>query len=374
MTTTIDNITKLIQMATIEQMYTMLQKMKNDNDVHKNKECNFSNDNDVHKNKDCNFSNDNDVHKNKDCNFSDENYSNQNNKLIGSLLNEINILKRENNIHTNMLIRWNTDFLKLSKKFDVLETDLSEIKNNTNNNSKFLCQQIRGQQLLTSYPGFSNGNQTEECKEEETHIKLKIEEKYENVHNVKICNEYDNKEEILEDESDAEDINPLMITCSTINLDKEYSVINVSNVEEEDYELSVEQELGIDCDIEEEEVASEDGSEEEEVCTEDETEEEEEVCTEDETESLGNNGVEPQIEEQNEEEEEFQDMEEKNKIEQIEVLKEYEEEEEEVFEIEIDDVTYFATDEENGILYEMTSDGDIGKKVGIIKDSEPIFN
>ena len=51
-----------------------------------------------------------------------------------------------------------------------------------------------------------------------------------------------------------------------------------------------------------------------------------------------------------------------------------EEEDEEVFEIEIDDITYFATDEENGILYEMTKDGDVGKKVGIIKDGEPIFN
>jgi hypothetical protein len=53
---------------------------------------------------------------------------------------------------------------------------------------------------------------------------------------------------------------------------------------------------------------------------------------------------------------------------------EEEEEEEEVFEIEIDDVTYFATHEENGILYEITSDGDVGKKVGFIKDGEPIFN
>jgi len=50
-----------------------------------------------------------------------------------------------------------------------------------------------------------------------------------------------------------------------------------------------------------------------------------------------------------------------------------EEDEEEVFEIEIDDVTYFATHEENGILYEVDKDGDVGKKVGIIKDGEPIF-
>lgn len=51
-----------------------------------------------------------------------------------------------------------------------------------------------------------------------------------------------------------------------------------------------------------------------------------------------------------------------------------EEEEEEVFEIEIDDVTYFATGEENGVLYEMTTDGEVGKKVGIIKDGDVIFN
>jgi hypothetical protein len=50
------------------------------------------------------------------------------------------------------------------------------------------------------------------------------------------------------------------------------------------------------------------------------------------------------------------------------------EEEEEVFEIEIDDITYFATDEENGILYEVDKDGEVGKKVGIIKDGEPIFS
>jgi len=47
--------------------------------------------------------------------------------------------------------------------------------------------------------------------------------------------------------------------------------------------------------------------------------------------------------------------------------------EEELFEIEIDDVTYVATDKDNGILYEFTSDGEVGKQIGIIKDGEPIF-
>ncbi len=49
-------------------------------------------------------------------------------------------------------------------------------------------------------------------------------------------------------------------------------------------------------------------------------------------------------------------------------------EDEEVFEIEIDDITYYATHEENGILYAVEKDGDVGPQVGIIKDGEPIFS
>jgi len=60
--------------------------------------------------------------------------------------------------------------------------------------------------------------------------------------------------------------------------------------------------------------------------------------------------------------------------EDVEEEEDQEQSEEEVFEIEIDDVTYFATDEENGILYEVDKDGEVGKKVGIIKDGEPIFS
>ena len=63
-------------------------------------------------------------------------------------------------------------------KVSDVERELRDIKSNTNNNSKFLCQQIRGQQLLTSYPGFSNGSLTEG--QDEAHIKLKIEEKNQN--------------------------------------------------------------------------------------------------------------------------------------------------------------------------------------------------
>ena len=83
----------------------------------------------------------------------------------------------------------------------------------------------------------------------------------------------------------------------------------------------------------------------------------------------------------NEEEEEVSEKEISDDEEEVEVSdKEQEEEQqvtnedEEVFEIEIDDVTYYATHEENGILYAVEKDGDVGPQVGIIKDGEPIFS
>ena len=46
---------------------------------------------------------------------------------------------------------------------------------------------------------------------------------------------------------------------------------------------------------------------------------------------------------------------------------------EEFFEIEIDDVTFCTNDEENGLIYELTEDGEVGDKVGYLKDGEPFF-
>ena len=50
-----------------------------------------------------------------------------------------------------------------------------------------------------------------------------------------------------------------------------------------------------------------------------------------------------------------------------------EEAEEEFIEIDIDDITYCTNNEENGFIYELTEDGDVGEKVGYLKDGEPFF-
>ena len=55
------------------------------------------------------------------------------------------------------------------------------------------------------------------------------------------------------------------------------------------------------------------------------------------------------------------------------VSAEEEVEEEEFIEIDIDDITYCTNNEENGFIYELTEDGDVGEKVGYLKDGEPFF-
>ncbi len=351
-----DNLEKLIQMATIEHMYSMLQKMKNDTQT-------------------------------KEYNFSDKNDSNQNNDLVCSLLNEIKMLKTELNENIK---RNNSEVQHLKETIGLLlgrtqqlENELSEIKNSTNNNSSYLYQQLRGQQVLTSYPGFSNGTRKEQ--KEEAHIKLKIEEKLSN----------EAVDDALEDEDDEDNDNPLLITCSTITLDvkpvveevcKDEPIAETSESEEEE---ESEEEVGTDDEkedlgnvetqppvSEEEQVLEEEEVlEEEQVEEEVEEEEQEEVEEEDEQEEVEEEEEQVEEEEEQEEDEELSVGEELGEhVEPSKTETHEEEEEEEVFEIEIDDVTYFATGEENGILYEMTADGDVGKKVGIIKDGEPIFN
>jgi len=116
---------------------------------------------------------------------------------------------------------------------------------------------------------------------------------------------------------------------------------------------------------EEDEEDEEDEEEQDEEDEEDEEQEEEEQEEEEEEEQ------EEDISEAEQEEEEVAKVDKQESV----ISKVVEEDEdEEVFEIEIDDDTYFTNNEENGILYEIDENGEPGKKVGIIKDGEPIFS
>jgi hypothetical protein len=121
---------------------------------------------------------------------------------------------------------------------------------------------------------------------------------------------------------------------------------------------------------EKEEVVQE--TEEEEVVQEteevvEETEEEEEVIKETEEEVVEETEEEEVIEETEEE------VVEETEEEDAEEEEEEEAEEEEVFQVTIDGTNYYTTNEKSGMIYAITSDGDVGDEVGYYEDGEPGF-
>jgi hypothetical protein len=304
---TLNNIEKMIQMATIEHMYSLLQNMRT-NVVYEKDQTTCNNSTFTATSEDL-------IQRlNTTCN---------NGFQQQSLLSEL---------FTNKLDQVMTHIQMLSDKIDRLHagTTLSP------------CTQTN---KITNY--FPKSEEPEP-----TGIKLTI------------------LEDETMDSDDEEDINPALITCSTIEFNSvppsnnenmsqiELPVTDTSvNIELKIEEISKPVPEVVDEESSESEVATDD--EEEEVVKEVEEEEEEEVVKE--------------VEEEEEEEAVTEDLDEELSVGEELGEQEEEEEEQELFEIEIDDITYYATDEENGVLYAVEKNGDVGKKVGIIKDGEPIF-
>jgi len=74
--------------------------------------------------------------------------------------------------------------------------------------------------------------------------------------------------------------------------------------------------------------------------------------------------MEEEVEE--EEEEEMEEEVEEVEVEEVEVEEEY-------VEVTINGVTYCTNDEQNGIIYAVTDDGDLGEEVGVFKQGKPVF-
>ena len=149
------------------------------------------------------------------------------------------------------------------------------------------------------------------------------------------------------------------------------------NEDEEDNEEEADVEEYENIDVEEEE---DDQKPQEVVETEVSEEEKEEVETEASEEEKEEVETEASEEEEKEEVETEASEEEKDEVkteaseeEEKEEVETEASEEEELFEIEIDDVTYCTNNEENGFIYQLTEDGDVGEKVGYLKEGEPFF-
>ena len=102
-------------------------------------------------------------------------------------------------------------------------------------------------------------------------------------------------------------------------------------------------------------------------------EEEEEVEVEEEEEETEEVEVEEEEEETEEEEEETEEVEVEEETEEVEVEEVEEEEEEEVYEVIINNKSYYTTNEIKGYIYAIDADEEIGEKIGEFKDGKPVF-
>jgi hypothetical protein len=73
------------------------------------------------------------------------------------------------------------------------------------------------------------------------------------------------------------------------------------------------------------------------------------------------------------EEEEEEEVEEVEEEEVVEVEEEVEEEEEEVSEVVIKGKKYYTNDEQNGTIYTIGFDGDVGDEIGVFKNGKAVF-
>ena len=145
--------------------------------------------------------------------------------------------------------------------------------------------------------------------------------------------------------------------------------------EEDNEEVEVEEDEEEDEEEEEVEVDEEDEEEEEEVDEEDEEEEEVEVDEEEEEEVDEDEEEEEEDEEVEVEDEEGDEQDETKQEEEVEEEEDEDEEDaEEVYMIELDGVNYYTDDDNNGNIYEILEDEDIGEKIGYFKDGEPHIN
>ena len=335
-----NNIEKLIQMAAIEQMYAMVVKLKDETNV--------------------NVENKHIIQKNVEPIKKEE---------TPYFMVEINKLKS-----ANLLLQKRV--FELSKEIEMIKNSMIDIKSSYNEVND-TCNRLFEKQTVEQ-------NETE-------NIRLKIDETF--VEPFEIINNDEQKNcQVHEFSSETKD----NIVERQVSDDECHDNDEEDKSEEVGIKISNDKidEVGTEVGDDEEEVDKvdgddEDGDDKEEVDKEEvdkvdgddeDGDDKEEVGTEvgDDEDGDDKEEVGTEVGDDEEDDEVGTEVgdEDDGEVDKVEVGddKEDEEEEEEVFEIEIDDKSYYATSEENGLLYMVDDDGEVGEKVGIIKDGEPIFD
>ena len=339
--------------------------------------------------------------------FNRNNYESDNDNesdFVGNITTTTNIKNVDNYSVKNAVCSLETRLDKLERNYDTIIPVLDKILNKINKLGNDISE-LQSDRNNSSVETFHTVNI-----EKSTAVKTSENE------NIEIHVEEHSKELVQEEfeDSDEEDINPALITCSTIILNNSEKETE-EKTEEDDDELSVGEELGeqvepeIETVEETEEESVEDTPAEEESVEDTQAEEEavedtqvEEEAVEDiqaEEESVEVEDI--QAEEESVEVEDIQAEEESVEVEDIQDVEasvttiqcnkltdedsietetkeeeeeeEEQEEDEELFEIEIDDKTYCTNNDQNGFIWELTEEGESGEKIGYLKDGDAFF-
>ena len=298
-------------------------------------------------------------------NYISEFYIPKVNSTNSDLLTPLNILKTEENevpiittikqmteeLVKNEFANVDKQIVTLQNNYETLTTLCNEILHKINNQTfdlKLLQNQSNNliQEPCKSECHYPNNISSTKCCDEESLV----------------CSNLLGHDELLLNEPEKENI--------TLQIESAEESEEEDEEEESDEEEAEEEEAEEEEAEEEEEVEEEEAEEQEEEEEAEEQEEEEEAEEEDEEEESDEEEAEDK-----EEAEEVSDVETEDEEKQTNVNKEssVEDLEEELFEIEIDDITYCTNNEDNGIIYEMTKDGEVGDEIGRFKEGEPIF-
>jgi hypothetical protein len=349
-----NNLDKIIQMISIEQLLGLMKQMKSNCDADTNTNTNTNTNTDV--------------------------------LSLPIVKNVINAYEQEiKALTTNTNTNTNTNIIPFASEITKITEQLDKI----NNNLLVIVEKINS--MESDFKLMQTNAQVSKLNDDEEHIVLKIEERdiKENdaFESINIADD-DCESECSDDEfikeikaslakmekGEAQEVeeeeDELVSEAEELEEESAQAISEAIVVKEEELEEESAQAVS-----EAEELEEEQEEESAQAISEAEVEEESAQAIEEEVVSEAEEVVSEEAEEDTEPEisdDSDEDVKEVSKVE--EVKQEEEEEEEEVFEIEIDDVTYYATHEENGILYEVDKDGEVGKKIGIIKDGEPIFS
>ena len=223
----------------------------------------------------------------------------------------------------------NSTLDKILQKLDTLNDDVKNVKQNNDHQTKLIDLQCIKPSIVSACENENIKFVIIDCEDDEKKLDLKIPE-------VEEEEEEEEEEEVEEEEVEEEEV--------------EEEEVEEEEVEDKEEDDEVQTELKVEVEVVEENVCSDCGCK---VVS------KEYITVVDGKNFCG--ACKPKDDDIETENSESEDDDKED------------EEEEELVEIEIDDITYCTNDEENGFIYELTKDGDVGDKVGYLKEGEPFF-